>query len=59
MLFPIFARISAESLTEKTAKFHLTQVFEKLGAESRIEAVLWLIERDLAAMQQQQQRNTP
>jgi DNA-binding CsgD family transcriptional regulator len=40
-------------ITEKTVKFHLTHVFEKLGAESRIEVVLWLIERDLAATEQQ------
>jgi DNA-binding CsgD family transcriptional regulator len=46
-------------ITEKTVKFHLTHVFEKLGAESRIEVVLWRIERDLASTHQQQQRNTP
>jgi DNA-binding CsgD family transcriptional regulator len=46
-------------ITEKTVKFHLTHVFEKLGAESRIEVVLWLIERDLTEKRQQQQRNTP
>jgi DNA-binding CsgD family transcriptional regulator len=31
-------------ITEKTVKFHLTHVFEKIGAESRIEVVLWLLQ---------------
>jgi DNA-binding CsgD family transcriptional regulator len=40
-------------ITEKTVKFHLTNVFEKIGAESRIEVVLWVLERDLAARRQE------
>jgi DNA-binding CsgD family transcriptional regulator len=42
-------------ISEKTVKFHLTHVFEKLGAESRVEVVLWLVERDRAARREQVQ----
>ncbi|HWE61098.1 MAG TPA: helix-turn-helix transcriptional regulator [Chloroflexota bacterium] len=45
-------------ISEKTVKYHLTHVFEKLGVESRIEVVLQLVEPAFALSQREHRQRT-
>jgi DNA-binding NarL/FixJ family response regulator len=42
------------SITEATVKAHVTEIFKKLGVQSRTQAVLRLSQLDVQAPQQEQ-----
>jgi DNA-binding CsgD family transcriptional regulator len=38
---------NALSVSERTVRFHLSNIYEKLGVSSRAEAISWVLKRDV------------
>ena len=40
---------NALSVSERTIRFHLSNIYGKLGVSSRVEAISWALKRDIRA----------